>query len=235
MNGSMPRRLIVTAVLTILFVAPLFANQGVADVEGYRAAGYEVAVFAGGCFWCMEPPFDELDGVVETVVGYTGGHVDDPTYRIVAYTETGHLEAILVVYDPRRITYSTLLEVFWINVNPLDATGQFCDRGSRYRSAIFPATPRQRRAADNSVRALEETSRFDRFDRPIATEVRPIGDFWIAEEYHQNYYQVRSFNYRYYRRRCGRDERLEDLWGPPAQRRDVIQRIISDFAGATTP
>ena len=188
--------------------------------------GRSVAVFAGGCFWCMEPPFDAVDGVEETIVGYTGGHYERPSYRIVAHTDTGHYEALLVVYDPSRVSYDALLEVFWTNVNPVDPTGQFCDRGNSYRSAIFTADAAQGDAAASTRRALDESGHLSSYDRPIATAILPLSTFWIAEEYHQDYYRSHSFNYRYYRSRCGRDERLEALWGPPEGRRALIQRLV---------
>ena len=174
----------------------------------------------------MEPPYDALDGVISTTSGYTGGDVDNPTYRIVSRTETGHHEAVLVVYDPAVVDYRRLLEVFWVNIDPLDPSGQFCDRGSSYRSAIFVADDGQDHAARASLRSLSASSWIERFDRPVATVVRPLETFWVAEEEHQDYYQKRPFSYRYYRGRCRRDDRLAELWGPEDNRRALIQGIL---------
>lgn len=185
---------------------------------------YEIAVFAGGCFWCMEPPYDELDGVVVTVSGYTGGHYGNPTYRIVSYTETGHYEAVLVVFDPLRISYPRLLEVFWSNIDPTNDNGQFCDFGSSYRSALFVANESQEERARESRRALESSGHLGA--EPVVTPVHPLETFWIAEEEHQNYYLERSFSYDYYRSLCGRDERLEELWGPEETRADLIRALL---------
>jgi peptide-methionine (S)-S-oxide reductase len=175
-------------------------------------SGQAVAVFAGGCFWCMEGPFDALEGVVSTQSGYTGGSVADPRYEEVSEGTTGHLEAVRVVYDPKRVDYAKLLDVFWRNVDPLDAGGQFCDRGSQYRSAIFVATPAEREQAEASKRKLAE-----RFGAAVATEILGAGPFYAAEEYHQDYYRKNPVRYRFYRGSCGRDARLEKVWGaaPP--------------------
>jgi peptide-methionine (S)-S-oxide reductase len=173
--------------------------------------GTAVATFAGGCFWCMQGPFDALDGVVSTTVGYTGGHVDHPSYEQVSAGGTGHVEAVQVVYRPERVGYDELLDVFWHNVDPLDAGGQFCDRGSQYRSAIFAHDAEQRRLAEASKQAL---TRSGRLPGPIVTEIRPATAFFPAEGYHQDYYRKNPLRYRYYRSGCGRDHRLEALWGP---------------------
>ncbi len=221
-TGSLSVLLCVSA---LVFVQPAGAGQPAFDANTIPE-GRSIAVFAGGCFWCMEPPFDALDGVEETIVGYTGGHYERPSYRIVAHTDTGHYEAVLVVFDPSRVSYEELLEVFWINVNPVDSTGQFCDRGDSYRSAIFAADAAQADAADATRRALDTSGHLLSYDRPIATAVLPLSTFWVAEEYHQDYYLNHSFNYRYYRSRCGRDDRLEALWGPEDGRRTLIRRLI---------
>jgi peptide-methionine (S)-S-oxide reductase len=171
------------------------------------------ATFAGGCFWCMEPPFEALDGVLSTVVGYTGGTVKNPTYEQVSGGGTGHAEAIQVVYDPTRVSYETLLDVFWHNVDPLTADAQFCDHGRQYRSAIFFHDDAQQRAAEASKRALESAKRFP---RPIVTEIVPAGEFWRAEEYHQRYHEKNPVRYKIYRWNCGRDARLKEVWGADA-------------------
>jgi peptide-methionine (S)-S-oxide reductase len=204
-----------------LVLLPVVLGVG-APSPAQDAPGTAVAIFAGGCFWCMQPPFDALDGVVSTTAGYTGGHVANPTYEQVSAGETGHVEAVQVIYRPEQVSYERLLEVFWHNVDPLDAEGQFCDRGPTYRSVIFVEHDTQRRLAEASKEALEQSGRFD---RPIVTEIRPAGTFYPAEEYHQDYYRKNPLRYRFYRSRCGRDGRLEALWGsaashgsPPASR-----------------
>lgn len=171
------------------------------------------ATFAGGCFWCMETPFEALDGVEEVVVGYTGGDVEEPSYEEVCSGTTGHLEAARVTYDPERIDYEELLSVFWRNVDPTDDGGQFADRGSQYRTAIFVHGDEQRRAAEGSRRALEESGRLD---GPVATEIRDAGRFWPAEEHHQDFHEKRPGRYRSYRAACGRPQRLRELWGEEA-------------------
>lgn len=173
--------------------------------EGSRAA-----VFAGGCFWCIESDFEKIDGVVEVVSGYTGGHVPDPEYKQVSSGSTGHVEAVKVIYDPETIGYEQLLEVFWRKVDPTDAGGQFCDRGEQYRSAIFYADDHERKLAEASKEKLALSSVFQ---KPIVTDILPLGTFYPAEEYHQDYYKKNPIRYRYYRSRCGRDQFLEKAWG----------------------
>ena len=168
------------------------------------------ATFAGGCFWCMEPPFDEVPGVVSTTSGYAGGTVANPKYEEVAAGGTGHAEAVQVVFDPARVSYERLLEVFWRNIDPLDAGGQFCDRGSQYRAAIFYEGEDQKRAALAS-RARLETS--GRLPGPIVTGITPLEAFYPAEVYHQDFYQKELRRYFSYRAGCGRDRRLRELWG----------------------
>jgi peptide-methionine (S)-S-oxide reductase len=170
----------------------------------------EIATFAGGCFWCMEAPFDALDGVLATVPGYTGGHTAHPTYQAVSSGVTGHAESMQVTYDPSRIGYEALLDVFWHNVDPLVRDRQFCDIGEQYRSAIFYHDDDQKRLAEASKRALERSRRFD---QPIATQVVAATLFYPAEEYHQDYYRKNPLRYRFYRFNCGRDRRLKELWG----------------------
>lgn len=166
------------------------------------------AVFAGGCFWCMEPPFDALPGVTATVSGYTGGTRTNPTYQEVSTGNTGHIEAVEVTYDPAKVSYQQLLETYWRNVDPLDAGGQFCDRGEPYRTAVFYHDAEQKRLADISKTRIEQ-----RLGRAVVTPVRPAATFYPAEDYHQDYYQRNPLRYKYYRYRCGRDARLEQLWG----------------------
>jgi peptide-methionine (S)-S-oxide reductase len=177
-------------------------------VQGPADDGFALATFAGGCFWCMEPPFDELPGVVSTTCGYTGGSTVNPTYEQVSSGTTGHAEAMQVRYDPTRIGYEELLDVFWRNIDPLTANRQFCDRGRQYRSAIFYHDEEQRRLANRSKEALD-----GRFDEPIVTEIDPVGAFYPAEEYHQDYYKKNPLRYKLYRWNCGRDARLTEVWG----------------------
>jgi peptide-methionine (S)-S-oxide reductase len=161
----------------------------------------------------MEHPFDELDGVVSTTSGYMGGHTPSPTYSQVSAGTTGHAEAVKVVYDPAKVGYGRLLEVFWRNVDPLDGGGQFCDRGDQYRTAIFYETEEQRRLAEKSKQDLTASGRFD---RPIVTPIVAAGEFFPAEDYHQNYYMVNPIRYKFYRHGCGRDKRLQEVWGDEA-------------------
>jgi peptide-methionine (S)-S-oxide reductase len=166
------------------------------------------ATFAGGCFWCMEPPYDELDGVISTISGYAGGKTKNPTYEQVSRGTTGHTEVVQVTYDPKKITYEKLLDVFWRNVDPLTPNRQFCDIGSQYRTAIFYHDENQKRLAEESKKALSK-----RFKEPIVTEIVAYTEFYPAEEYHQDYYTKNPLRYKYYRYNCGRDQRLEALWG----------------------
>ncbi|MBW3671381.1 MAG: peptide-methionine (S)-S-oxide reductase MsrA [Acidobacteria bacterium] len=172
--------------------------------------GMAVATFAGGCFWCMEPPYDELEGVISTTSGYSGGWVAEPTYEQVSAGSTGHVEVVQVIYDPGEISYETLLDVFWRNIDPLTPNAQFCDRGSQYRSAIFYHGDAQRKAAVESKEELEESGRFD---RPIVTEIKELRNIYPAEDYHQDYYLKNPKRYKLYRYGFGRDKRLEQLWG----------------------
>lgn len=171
---------------------------------------FEKATFAGGCFWCMEPPFDKLDGVVSTVSGYTGGTERNPTYEQVSSGKTGHLEAIQVTFDPVRVSYAQLLDVFWKNVDPTQGNGQFVDIGPQYRTAIFYHNEEQRRMALDSRNRLQESRKFA---KPIVTDIRPAMEFYQAEEYHQDYYLNNPIRYKYYRWGSGRDQFLEETWG----------------------
>ncbi|MEO1400736.1 MAG: peptide-methionine (S)-S-oxide reductase MsrA [Cyanobacteria bacterium J06635_1] len=167
-----------------------------------------IATFAGGCFWCMEHPFDELDGVISTTSGYTGGNDETPTYGEVSSGTTGHLESVQISYDPAQVSYEQLLSVFWHNIDPLDERGQFCDKGSQYRSAVFYHDEQQHQLAEATKQTVTE-----QFDHPVATEILPAQEFYAAEGYHQNYYQTHPVRYRVYRFGCGRDQRLAELWG----------------------
>ena len=171
---------------------------------------FEKATFAGGCFWCMEAPFDKLPGVVSVTSGYTGGNMKNPTYKQVSAGGTGHAEAVQIVYDPARIGYTKLLDVFWHNTDPTVADRQFCDVGSQYRPGIFYHSEEQRLLALKSKGSLEKSKPFKEL---IVTEVTKAGEFYPAEEYHQQYYKKNPIRYRYYRNGCGRDQRLKELWG----------------------
>jgi peptide-methionine (S)-S-oxide reductase len=167
------------------------------------------AIFAGGCFWCMEKPFDDLPGVISTTSGYTGGTAANPTYEEVSSGTTGHAESVQVIYDPEQVSYEKLLEVYWHNVDPLDGGGQFCDRGSQYRTGIFSTSEEQKMAAEQSKQALQESGQFS---KPLQTEIVTASEFYPAEDYHQNYYQTNATWYHFYRFTCGRDQRLAKLW-----------------------
>ena len=175
------------------------------------SAATEKAIFGGGCFWCMEPPFDKQDGIISTISGYTGGHLENPSYQDVSSGQSGHVEVVEVLYDPEIVSYEKLLDIYWVNVDPLNNAGQFCDRGSQYLSAIFYLNENQRLAAEKSLEALKESNVLK---GKIVTTLRPAERFYPAEEYHQDYYQKNSFSYSYYRYRCGRDQRLKELWQP---------------------
>lgn len=167
------------------------------------------ATFAGGCFWCMEPPYDKLEGVISTTSGYIGGHKENPTYKEVSAGGTGHAEAVEIVYDPSKISYKELLEVFWHNIDPTVKDRQFCDQGDQYRSAIFYHNEEQQQLAEQSKQALLDSGKF----KEIFTEIVPASTFYEAEDYHQDYYQKNPLRYKFYRHGCGRDARLEELWG----------------------
>lgn len=180
------------------------------DESTSKDGKYAIATFAGGCFWCMEPPFDKLPGVIETISGYTGGHVKNPSYKEVTQGSTGHYEALQVTYDPAIVNYKTLLLTFWRNIDPLDDKGQFCDKGPQYKSAIFFHNKDQLEQAQQSLITMAENKKFS---RAIATQIKPAKPFYPAEEYHQNYYQKNPVRYKYYRWGCKRDKRLKELWG----------------------
>lgn len=170
----------------------------------------ERATFAGGCFWCMEPPFEKLKGVDAVISGYTGGRTENPTYEEVSSGRTGHAEAVEVHYDPSKITYRELLDVFWRNIDPTTRDRQFVDTGSQYRTAIFYHTEEQKRLAEESKKQLDASGRFG---KPIVTEIVPAGKFYPAEEYHQDYYKKSATRYKFYRFNSGRDQYLERTWG----------------------
>lgn len=196
-------RLLVSAALVAL-------TAGASLAQDSPAAGQESAVFAGGCFWCVEEAFDKVEGVLATTSGYTGGTVENPTYEQVTYGDTGHFEAVKVDYDPAQVSYEELLEAFWRNIDPFDPEGQFCDKGASYRSAVFVAGEEEKRLAEASK---EEVA--TRFDEPVATAILPEQAFYPAEDYHQDYYEKNPARYQYYKWGCGRAQRLEEIWGEP--------------------
>ena len=177
--------------------------------------GMAVATFAGGCFWCMEPPFDKLPGVTATISGYTGGRTANPSYEEVSSGATGHAESVEVIYDPKKVSYEKLLEVFWVNIDPTVKDRQFCDTGTQYRTAIFYHDDAQRKAAEASKAALEKSRPFK---EPIVTQIVMAGAFYPAEDYHQDYYKKNALQYKFYVTGCGRYARLDQLWGALRQK-----------------
>ena len=218
----------------------LFGYHPVASMEKKEMpmkempANSAAAVFAGGCFWCTESDFEKVDGVIEVISGYTGGRLAQPSYEQVSAGGTGHVEAVRVIYDPSRIDYERLLEVFWRHVDPTDPGGQFVDRGSQYRSAIFYADETEKRLAEASRDRLAATGPFK---KPIATQILPLGEFYPAEDYHQDYYKKNPLRYRYYRRASGRDQFLEKAWEAMADKmaQDMKPAAAAPQDPATAP
>ena len=200
------KRLILAALLPFVAAAAFAAAPTVPP-------GQKVAIFAGGCFWCMEPPFDKLPGVTATISGYSGGRTVNPTYEQVSSGSTGHAEVVEVIYDPKVVSYEKLLEVYWVNVDPTVKDRQFCDGGTQYRTAIFYSDDAQRKAAEASRAAIEKSKPFK---EAIVTPIEMAGAFYPAEEYHQDYYKKNPVKYNLYRNGCGRDSRLKMLWGDKA-------------------
>ena len=204
--------------LTRLFILTLslslFDGQAIAAdnkaAENKTTQATKKAVFAGGCFWCMEPPFEKLDGVLSAVSGYAGGHKESPTYQDVTAGGTGHLEVVEITYDPKKITFEKLLEVYWKQIDPTDAGGAFCDRGESYTTAIFYSDEQEKTSADNSKAKLNADSRFK---NKVATKILKLNKFYEAEDYHQDYYKKNPLRYKLYRNGCGRDKRLKEVWG----------------------
>jgi len=208
-RGRVAIFLVVVAYLMVYQVCLPVPDRGTSDPTSVDPQDLRTAVFAGGCFWCMEPPFEKLKGVVSVESGYTGGWKENPTYEEVCMENTGHVESVRVRYNPLLITYDDLLEVFWRNIDPTDAEGQFVDQGSSYLSAIFVGNEEQREAAERSKKELAESGRFD---RPIVTPIRDAVTFYPAEGYHQDYYTKNPLKYKYYRYRSGRDQFLDEVW-----------------------
>ncbi len=202
---------------SILTALLLWASAGAANAAEPGAAGagqppLEIAIFAGGCFWCEEAVFDDVPGVVSVISGYTGGDKANPTYEEVSAGGTGHAESVKVTFDPTKVSYAKLLDLFWRNVDPLTADAQFCDHGTQYRSAIFYTGEEQKQLAEASKAAIEKSGRFG---QPIVTEIVPASTFWPAEDYHQKYHLKNPVKYQLYRYGCGRDKRLRELWSAP--------------------
>lgn len=209
---------IVSLVITFVLLACQNSEQAEQNpaptpLNSAQTENLVIATFAGGCFWCMEAPFDVLPGVAATVSGYTGGFKNNPSYEEVSAGTTGHAEAVQITYDSTKISYAQLLQVFWRNIDPLASNRQFCDSGSQYRSAIFYHNAEQQRLALASKQQLENSGRFK---QPIVTEIVAAAEFYPAEEYHQDFYKKNPLRYKAYRAGCGRDRRLQELWGETA-------------------
>jgi len=199
-----------TIVVFVLILAGMLVATSRPSMGDMQQGESAVATFAGGCFWCMEGPFDELEGVLSTTSGYTGGETDNPTYEQVSAGGTGHTEAVQVVYDPQTVSYRELLDVYWRNTDPTTPDAQFCDHGDQYRPAIFYANDEQRQVAEASKKDIERTKTFS---ASIVTEITMATTFYPAEEYHQDFYTKNPIRYKIYRWNCGRDARLKELWG----------------------
>lgn len=214
-NSKSRRQLIVSAAGLAPFALWPWHNGFSAEPSAAQPSDVktERAIFAGGCFWCVEADFDKLPGVLSTTSGYTGGHVESPSYEQVSSKETGHAEAVEVVYDPRRISYGELVDFFWHTIDPTTKDRQFCDAGTPYRTAIFALDAQQREIANASLERVRKTKPFA---APIVTEIVPAARFYPAEDYHQNYYKKNPVRYRFYRHNCGRDARLKEIWGAQA-------------------
>ncbi len=209
--------LIITGALAVGFQSPdkhSTENKGERTIMNERHSNLRTATFAGGCFWCTESDFEKVDGVAEVISGYTGGHKENPTYEEVSAGGTGHVEAVQVLYDPKKVSYKDLLDVFWRHVDPTDAGGQFVDRGQQYRAAIFYQDEEEKHLAEESKKELEASRRFD---KPIVTEILALNGFYKAEDYHQDYYKTHSLKYKYYRWNSGRDQFLKKVWGGEGQ------------------
>jgi len=202
------------------FALVFAAGPSAVEAQSSKGAGpvqsdtkTEVATFAGGCFWCVESDFDKVDGVVSTISGFMGGTTPHPSYKQVTAGGTGHREVVQITFDPAKVSYAQLVEHFWRTIDPYDAGGQFCDRGESYTTAIFTHSPEQKRIAEASKAALEKSGPLK---QPIATVIRDAGPFTAAEDYHQNFYRTNPVHYKFYRYGCGRDQRVEAIWGKKA-------------------
>lgn len=206
------RTLIFALTLGVAAIVGVFLIFSATASESPKANkdGLETAIFAGGCFWCSESDFEKLDGVIEVVSGYTGGTEKNPTYNEVASSRTSHTEAVKVSYDPKKVSYTELVEFFWRTIDPTQVDGQFCDKGKQYRTGIFYNGAEQEKIATESLAELNESKPFE---DDIVTEITAATQFYLAEDYHQDYYKRNSTRYKFYRWSCGRDERIEELWG----------------------
>ena len=196
--------------------AVLVGGQAAAEPEKT-----DVIIVAGGCFWCVESDFDKVDGVLTTTSGYIGGKTENPTYKQVVSGNTGHLEAVAIRFNPAKVSYEELLDVFWRSVDPTDGGGQFCDRGESYSTGIFARNPQQKLAAEKSKRDIESSGVLD---KPIATRIVVAGKFYPAEDYHQDYYEKNPLRYKFYRHNCGRDARVQAVWGDQAHRGIAMEK-----------
>ncbi|GAB4391851.1 MAG: hypothetical protein Tsb005_03360 [Gammaproteobacteria bacterium] len=196
-------------ILTLIISGLLLVGSNAWGRQPAQQPSLSTATFAAGCFWCVQEAFDKAPGVVKVIVGFTGGHLANPTYRQVSRENTGHYEAVEVKFDPRKISYQQLLQVFWRNSDPTDAGGQFCDRGPSYRTAIFYHNERQKRLATQSKAQLVASNKLEK----VVTPILPAGKFYPADESHQDYYKKNPFRYKFYKSRCGRVERLNKVWG----------------------
>lgn len=206
----MRRNVILALIVAIIAGTFLLTGNQVESDSPVELSEADVATFAGGCFWCMEAAFESIDGVIESISGYTGGHTPNPTYEQVNSKTTGHLEVVQVYYNPSQVTYNQLLDVFWRNIDPTDAGGQFVDRGEQYTTAIFYSSPEEKELAKASKQRLDES---ERFSEPVVTEILELEVFYEAEEYHQDYYRKSVVNYRIYERLSGREEFKKENWG----------------------
>jgi peptide methionine sulfoxide reductase msrA/msrB len=228
-------KLILTIILSVLMLVVLVgvgltignAEKGNKPVVSDEKRGnLQVATFAGGCFWCVEADFEKLDGVAKVISGYTGGHVENPSYKEVSAGTTGHVEAVQVLYDPEKVSYPELLNYFWMHIDPTDPGGQFVDRGAQYRSVIFYHDEEQRKLAEESKRKLAMSGRFD---KPIVTEIIPYAKFYNAEDYHQDYYKTHALRYKFYRFNSGRDQFLASIW-----RKTMSSTTLNDTVGVSS-
>lgn len=195
-----------------IFLMGVF-SMGAIDQTKATTPPQEVAIFAGGCFWCVEDVFEKMPGILSVVSGYTGGSLKDPTYEAVSNGGTGHYEAVQVTFDPSKVSYKDLLPIFWHNIDPFDPLGQFCDKGNSYKAVIFYSNDTQKKLAEASKSELEQ-----RFQKPIVTQIIAASTFYPAEDYHQDYASKNPLRYSFYRGRCGRDERLQEIWGDDAKK-----------------
>lgn len=203
-------RYLLTALILVTLATALNGRAEPMNEPATQTATTKTAVFAGGCFWCMEPPFEKLDGVLQVISGYAGGHLANPTYKEVSSGSSGHYEVVQVTYNPQQVSYEQLLEVFWRNIDPLDAQGQFCDKGQQYTSVIFVADEVERAAAETAKAQVAQELK-----QEIATQILPAAPFYPAEDYHQDYAKKNPVRYKFYRWNCGRDQRLNQLWSTP--------------------